>query len=82
MKKLEKGMYVKILSDITIYDPNTFDPVLIKEGSHGEVEYVGFAVLTDKTHAPWPLISIRFKEGGVVISGDKINEFNKTFEVI
>lgn len=82
MKKLEKGMFVKILSDMTIYDPNTFEPIIIKEGSHGEIEYVGFGVMTDKAHPPYPLISIRFKEGGVVIAGDKVDEFNKTFEVI
>lgn len=82
MLKLEKGMYIRLLEDVTYYDPKTFEPHVVTAGTFGEIDYLGVGLPRDAHCPPVPIISVKFKDAELTYTGESYHEFRKMFEVV
>lgn len=81
MKKLEKGMYLAVKKEFTMYDTNTFAPIDVKVGTFAEVEYAGVGMSYTESVPLVSIIVVKINNIPIIWQGEHINKFNEIFEV-
>ena len=71
MTKLERGMYIKMITDAKLYDIYGNGPFEIKKDAFGVIDYVGFGMSKlISTNTLIAVIAVKFANVTVMFIGD------------
>lgn len=82
MLRLEQGMRVQLLQDVIYYNPQTFEPYTISEGTCGEIAQIGVGLPRDMDSPPVPIISIKFNDMTLTHSEEMSQKFRKIYRIV